>query len=175
MRKIKNGLFVVLVAAAVTAGFIFCGINGMEQIADTNGPDDASLAVITEAEIVGTDPKNCVGGPKIDRSETSFLGVTLSGGTTYHSEQFSGIYLLESWNLFADSDIFFELYEYEVTGGNFLMCMVHDGQIVATVEPTEDGNVSFTMNDVENGLYELYIVGESAAFQFVSNDFDEEV
>ena len=67
------------------------------------------------------------------------------------------------------------LYGYEITGGNFRMCVVHEGEIIAEVEPTEDGYVSFVMDDVEPGVYDLYIAGESAAFEFMSTDVDDEV
>lgn len=175
MRKIKDALFAFLIIVAVAAGFIFSNVNGMDHIEDANGPDDTSLAVITEAEITEEDVHSSIGGPNTKKSKFSILGFTTRSGTTYFSKQFSGIYGLETWNLFADSDLFFDLHEYEVTGGNFLMCIVHDNQIIATIEPTEDGMVQFLLEDVEEGIYDLYIVGESAAFQFTSHDFDDEV
>ena len=72
-------------------------------------------------------------------------------------------------------DLVFDLYGYEVTAGNFKMCVVHDGEIIAEVEPTEDGFVYFVMDDVDPGVYDLYIAGESAAFEFMSTDFDDEI
>ena len=102
------------------------------------------------------------------------MGVTTTSGTTYFSDCFSGIRLLDSWNIIS-GDLFFNLYGYEVTGGNFQMCIVHDGQVIATIEPTADGDVYFVMNDVDPGVYDLYIAGESAAFEFMSTDFDDEV
>ena len=173
MSRLKDKLFVLVIVVLVAGGFIFSKINAMDHIEDTNGPDDYSLAVITEEQIVSTGRKQSVGGPHTSRSKTTFLGITTTSGTTYFSDRFSGIWLLDTWNILT-GDLVFNLYGYEVTGGNFQMCVVHDGQIVAAVEPTEDGHVYFVMDDVEPGVYDLYIAGESAAFEFMSTDFDEE-
>ena len=172
MKRIRDGLFVILILATVAGGFLFFHFFGMEHIEDVNGPDDCSLAVITEAEITGEGTKECVGGPNTKERKSKILGITTSSGVTYSSDRFSGIYLLDSWDLLMEGDLFFDLYDYKVTGGNFLMCVVHEGQIIATVEPEEDGTVQFLLEDVEKGYYELYIAGESAAFEFMSLDFD---
>ena len=130
--------------------------------------------MITDEEIAAEGRKACVGGPNTSRNKTTFLGVTSTGGTTYFSDKFSGIWLLDTWNIMT-GDLFFDLYGYEVTGGNFQMCIVHDGEVIATIEPTADGDVYFVMEDVEPGIYDLYIAGESAAFEFMSHDFDDEI
>lgn len=174
MRRLKDFLIKVIIIVALAVSIILCFSNKMEQIEDTNGPDDMSLAVITEADIIEYD-MGSVGGPHTEVTRRKFLGITTTSKTTYYSKQFSGIYLLQSWNVFANSDLFFDLYDFEVTGGNFLMCVVHDDQIIATVEPTEKGDIRFLLEDVEDGEYYLYVVGESAAFEFKSNDFDSEV
>ena len=174
MRKIKDKLMVGFIILALIGGFIYSRIDQMEHIEDTNGPDDYSLAVITDEEIAAKGKKVCVGGPNTSRNKTTFLGVTTTSGTTYFSDKFSGIRLLDSWNIIG-GDLVFNLYGYEVTGGNFKMCIVHDGEIIADVEPTEDGYVYFVMDNVEPGVYDLYIAGESAAFEFMSTDFDDEI
>lgn len=174
MKRLKDRLMVIVILVALVGGFIYSQIDAMEHIEDTNGPDDYSLAVITDEEIAAKGRKVCVGGPDTSRSKTTFLGVTTTSGTTYFSDCFSGIRLLDSWNIIS-GDLFFNLYGYEVTGGNFQMCIVHDGQVIATIEPTADGDVYFVMNDVDPGVYDLYIAGESAAFEFMSTDFDDEV
>lgn len=174
MRRLKDFLVKVFIVAAVVVSLILCFTNKMEHIEDTNGPDDMSLAVITEADILEAD-MGSVGGPHTEVTRRKFLGITTTSQTTYFSKQYSGIYLLDSWNLFANSDLFFNLYDFEVTGGNFLMCVVHDDQIIATVEPTQKGDVQFLLEDVEDGAYYLYVVGESAAFEFQSSDFENEV
>ena len=174
MRRIKDFLLKVVIIVALVAGLIICFTNKMDHIEDTNGPDDMSLAVITEADILDSDMHQSVGGPHTKVTRKRFLGITTSSETTYFAKQFSGIYLLESWDLFGGSDLFFDLYDYEVTGGNFLMCVVHDGEIIATVEPQNGEDVRFLLEDVEDGVYNLYIVGESAAFEFGSYSFTGE-
>ena len=166
----KKKIIAIMLVMVFVFSFTACGV----EIADTNGPDDYSLAVITDDEIAAKGRKVRVGGPDTSRSKTTFLGVTTTSGTTYFSDCFSGIRLLDSWNIIS-GDLFFNLYGYEVTGGNFQMCIVHDGQVIATIEPTADGDVYFVMNDVDPGVYDLYIAGESAAFEFMSTDFDDEV
>ena len=173
MRRLKDFLMKIFIVVAVAAGLILCLTNKMDHIEDTNGPEDMSLAVITEADILDAD-MGSVGGPHTEVTRKKFLGITTTSKTRYFSKQYSGIYLLEYWNLFGNSDLFFNLYDFEVTGGNFLMCVVHDDQIVATVEPTEKGDIQFLLEDVEDGDYYLYVVGESAAFEFKSIDFDSE-
>ena len=173
MKTLKDKLLVVFILLALVGGFVFSQINAMEHIEDTNGAEDYSLAVITDEEITAKGVKKCVGGPNTSKNKTTILGVTTTGGTTYFSKQFSGIWLMDTWNIMA-GDLVFSLYGYEVTGGNFKMCVVHEGEIIAEVEPTEDGYVYFVMDDVEPGVYDLYIAGESAAFEFMSTDFDME-
>lgn len=172
MKKLKDRLFAIAIVIAVIGGFIYANVTGIDHIEDTNGPDDYSLATITAEEIVGTGVKRARGGPHTKESKTHFMGITSSSGTTFYSKEFSGIHLVETWNLFWNSDLALNFYEYEVTGGNFMMCLVHDGEIVATIEPSEDGHVYFEMRDLEDGTYDLYLVGESAAFSFVTHDFD---
>lgn len=174
MKRLKDKLTVVFILLALIGGFIWSQIDRMEQIEDTNGSDDYSLDVITDEEIAAKGKKVCVGGPKTSSSKTTFLGITTTNGTTYFSDQFSGIWLMDSWNIIS-GDLVFSLYGYEVTGGNFRMCVVHDGQIVADIQPTEDGYVYFVMDDVDPGVYDLYIAGESAAFEFMSTDFEDEI
>ena len=174
MRKLKDKLMVVFILLALIGGFIWSQIDGMEHIEDINGPDDYSLAVITDEDITAKGGKKCVGGPNTSRNKTTFLGITTTSGTTYSANKFSGIWLMDTWNIMY-GDLVFNLYGYEVTGGNFKMCVVHEGEIVAEVEPTEDGHVYFVMDDVEPGVYDLYIAGESAAFEFMSTDFDDEI
>ena len=173
MRKLKDKLTVVFILLALIGGFIYSRIDAMEHIEDTNGAEDYSLAVITDEEITAEGRKKCVGGPNTSTNKTTFMGITTTDGTTYFSKKFSGIWLMDTWNIMA-GDLVFSLYGYEVTGGNFMMCVVHDGEIIAEVEPTEDGCVYFVMDDVEPGVYDLYIAGESAAFEFMSTDFDME-
>lgn len=174
MKKLKDSLLVIVIFAALIGGFIYSQIDAMEHIEDTNGPDDYSLAVITDEEIAAKGKKMCVGGPNTSSSKTTFLGMTTTSGTTYFSDKFSGVRLMDTWNIIG-GDLVFSLYDYEVTAGNFQMCIVHDGQVISTIEPTEDGYVYFAMEDVEPGVYDLYIAGESAAFEFMSTDFDDEV
>ena len=47
----KKKFFALLLALVLMLGFTACGV----EIADTNGPDDYSLATITEENIINQD------------------------------------------------------------------------------------------------------------------------
>ena len=73
MKKQKDKLMVVFILLALIGGFVWSQINGMEHIEDINGPDDYSLAVITDEEITAKGAKQCVGGPNTSKNKTSSM------------------------------------------------------------------------------------------------------
>ena len=73
---------VVFILLALIGGFVWSQIDGMEHIEDTNGPDDYSLAVITDEDITAKGGKKCVGGPNTSRSKTTLFGITTTSGTS---------------------------------------------------------------------------------------------
>ena len=56
-----------------------------------------------------------------------------------------------------------ELTNFHVNAGNFKMCLVNEGEIVATVEP---GLFATCRLENLNGTFQLVIAGESADFTF---------
>ena len=87
----------------------------------------------------------------------------LSDGVTCSSEKFTGVYRVFATTLFFDSDFSMNLLNYHVNSGNFRMCLVNDGKIIADVEPGMSSEV--LLHDL-NGSFELVIAGESADFTF---------
>ena len=173
MKALKDRLTTLVVIIAVIAAVCLVVFGEkMEPIEDINGPEDYSLAVLTEADLVAADGKRLSTGLKTKTGKMNILGVQMSDAVTYFDDDFSGTQLLADWNLLGKSDLVFDLYEFQVTGGNLLICVVHEGQIIGTVEPGEE-TVNFRMDDVEPGNYEVVIAGESAAFTFSSFDFDQ--
>ena len=172
MKRMKDRLAGLVIAIAVIAAVCLVVFGEkMEPIGDINGPEDYSLAVLTEADLIAADGKRLSTGLKTKTSNTNILGVQMGDATVYFDDDFSGTQLLANWNLLGRSDLVFDLYDFQVTAGNLLICVVHEGQIIGTVEPGEE-TVNFRMDDVEPGNYEVVIAGESAAFTFRSFDFD---
>ena len=172
MEKDKTLLIVFGTMAILFAIWFFLGGTKAEHIEDTNGPDDYSLAVITEEDIFAKGVKTAKGGPKTKTSKGQLFGLSVSSGTTYFAEKFSGQYIIEEWNFWGKSDLVFNIYNYEVAGGNFKMYFASEDKILETIEPGAE--IYFEKYDLEPGYYQLIIVGESAEFSFTSFDFDEE-
>ena len=177
--KVGNIKFILLVALAFAvsfAAYFFMGSRAVD-IEDTNGPEDMSLAVLTEADIINRGKGTIVGGPKTKEHKGHFLGVNVSSGTRYFQDDFSGVYVLQQWDILWATDLYFTLYDFQVTGGNFQMYMLYEDEIIATIQPGAECtfHVNEVMEKVESGKYYLVIAGESAAFEFTSFDLEDEV
>lgn len=73
------------------------------------------------------------------------------------------MYRVFQTNLVFDSDFQMDVAGFWVNSGNFKMCIVNDGKIIATVESGMFANCE--LSDL-NGSFELVIAGESADFEF---------
>ena len=87
----------------------------------------------------------------------------LNDGVTFKSDKFSGVYRVFQTNFFFDSDFLMDVAGFWVNNGNFRMCIVNDGKIIANVEPGMFATCE--LSDL-NGSFELVIAGESADFEF---------
>ena len=74
-------------------------------------------------------------------------------------------------NYIDSSDCVIQLYDFTVSSGNFKMAVVHDGEIVATLEP--DSIVEYRLENI-SGKVSLMIAGESADFSFSIAESDYE-
>ena len=153
-EKTKKTLSLIgaLVVAVVVLVGVFLG--GTEHIEDTNGPDDYTLTTITDENIIKQD----MGALNVSKS----TGL-LNDGVTFKSDKFSGVYRVFQTNFFFDSDFLMDVAGFWVNSGNFRMCIVNDGKIIATVEPGMFATCE--LSDL-NGSFELVIAGESADFEF---------
>ena len=154
--KIKNSNFLwILLAVAVLAVCGYSFLTGdLEHIADTNGPDNYALTTITDENIINQD----IGALNVKKS----TGL-LNDGITFSSELFTGVYRVFQTNFLFDSDFQMDLAGFYVNSGNFKMVVVHNGEIIATVEPGLFATCE--LSDL-NGSFELVIAGESADFEF---------
>ena len=153
-----------LIAAAVFAVVVLAWsmLSSIDHIEDTNGADNFSLQVITDQQIVELST-GATGGPNITRS--SLLGSTVE----FSSKKYTGVSEILYDNFLLPSDFDLSLTNFHVHEGNFRMVVVHNDQIVATLEP--DMFVNYRLENV-TGTVSLRIVGESASFTFSMSEFD---
>ena len=145
----------ILIALVVIIG---CGYSFLttdfKHIEDINGPDDYSLAVITDENIINQD---------IGALNVSLHRSLVNDGVTCESDNFSGVHRIFLTNFLFNSDFEMELANFHVNSGNFRMCIVNEGKIIADVEP---GMFAEVRLENLNGVFELIIAGESADFTF---------
>lgn len=150
---------VIVFVAVIGAWMIF---GGTDHIEDTNGPEDYTLQQITDQQIIDMSIGS-IGGPKISRH-------ALTGDTVeFSAEKFTGVYEILYDNFVIKSDFVVDLSAYNISGGNFKLVVVHNDEIVATLEP--DLFVEYCLEDV-TGTVSLRIAGESAAFSFSMSEMD---
>lgn len=152
--RMKNILLSLLAIVVLIYGGISMLNSDLEHIEDTNGPDDWSLATITEEDII----RNEMGSLNVSKS----TGL-LNSGITFSSRKFTGVYRVFQTNFLFDSDFLMDVTGFYVHGGNFRMVIVNEGKIIAEVEP--DMFAECRLHDL-NGSFELIIAGESADFEF---------
>lgn len=127
----------------------------IEHIEDTNGPDDYSLTTITDENIINRDI-----GALGNKRSTSILSGDL---VEFSSKKFTGVTEILYNNYVGKSDFVLNLLNFNVTEGNLRMVVVHDGEIVAELEPGMF--VEYRLEDI-SGYVSLRIAGESAAYTF---------
>ena len=152
--RIKNILLSVVAVVVLICGGISMLNSDLEHIEDTNGPEDYSLATITDEDIIS----NEMGSLNVSKS----TGL-LNNGITFSSKKFTGIYRVFLTNFLFNSDFMMDVAGFYVHDGNFRMVIVNEGKIIAEVEP--DMFAECRLQDL-NGSFELIIAGESAGFEF---------
>lgn len=132
-----------------------------KHIEDTNGSDDYSLAVITDANIVNKD----LGALNISTSMSSFNNdvLNITSGVKVKSKKFSGVYEVMYGNFMFNSDVIMDLVSIDVKSGNFKACVVYDDKIIHTYD-NNSTLLEYTAYDI-NGYLALIIAGESADFE----------
>ena len=157
----KIPLWLGAIILAVVAVVWFTG-SDLKHIPDSNGPEDFSLSTITDENILNMD-LGSLGGPKKTK------GILTGDSIEFSAKEFTGVYEILYDNFIGTSDFQLDLSSFTVTGGNFRMVVVHNGQIVADLEP--DMLVEYRLEDIK-GTVSLRIAGESAAFSFFMSQFD---
>lgn len=158
-KKILTAAGAILLAVGVVAWIL---LGGTDHIEDTNGPEDFSLQTITGEDIVGMN-MGSTGGPSISRSSLTGSAVEFS------AEKFTGVYEILYDNFISASDFEVNLTAYEIYEGNFQLVVVHNDEIVATLEPGLF--VEYRLEDI-TGYVSLRIAGESASFSFCMTEWE---
>lgn len=167
LKKLMFGVVFVLVLGVF--GFLMIFGEKMEHIEDTNGPDNFTLAVITEEDVIACD-MGSAGSPGTKESKLSIAGITLKRSVEYFSKQFSGVDELASSYIMAGSILEITIYDFQVESGNFQMYVIADDRIAGTIEPGQE--VTFRTEVMEPAWYSIVVAGESAAFSFKTNNID---
>lgn len=161
-EKTKTTLTVIAAVVFVVVVGAWLILGSPEHIEDTNGADDFSLQTITEENIIKLD-FGAVGGPTISRS--SFWNEIVE----FSADKYTGVTEILYDNFIGTSDFEVDISSFEVYGGNFQMVVVHNDEIVATLEP--DTFVNYRLEDI-TGYVSLRIAGESASFGFSMTETD---
>ncbi len=149
-------LIMALGFAVLSAG---CGT----EIADTNGPDDYSLATITEENIINQDLGSSSYSMSPGSDDESYLVET----TKFKGKEFSGVTQIYMTNFIGKSDVNVDVSNLTVDSGNFALYAILDGEIVHEFKIGELME-TFEMDDI-NGTFELVFAGETADFKFWAN------
>lgn len=163
MPKKKKDILILVLAVVFVAVVAVMFLSGdISSIEDTNGAEDTSLTTITDENIIALD-MGALNAASVSVSEADLAGFTFSSFVKISSNNFSGVHEVLYNYYVLPSDFVLDLSGFTVDGGNFKMVVVHDDQIVATLEPGE--TVNYCLEDV-TGRVSLRIAGESADYTF---------
>lgn len=151
IRSKKKGSLLLILVVFVAILVVYLVGDKVEDIPDTNGPDDYTLTTITSFDILA-DEMGCTGY----RSSGELIS-----GQRFRASEFSGILELYREDFFGDSTVTITL-DSEVTAGNCRIVLVHNDAILYEFALNEIGQ-SYTLENV-NGPVRLVLAGESAEF-----------
>lgn len=152
----KKKLLSVLLALVFVLGFTACGV----EIADSNGPDDTSLATITDENIINQD----LGASSYSMSPGSESEEYLTKVTKFKGSEFSGVAELYGTNYLGKSDVSIDVSSLAVKSGNFRLVVLLDDEIV--YEFDDEGLMeTCELKDI-NGYMSIRMAGETADFKF---------
>lgn len=124
-----------------------CGVKPF-QIADTNGEDDISLAILTDEELLSDNPKSysydCTYGGN-------------SKGIDFTCQMFSGVKDLIKYNLKEEKEHTFVVSS-SITSGNGELFVIQDGKIIKEIGWIEESEIKI----YTKGKISFRVAGESA-------------
>ena len=161
MKKKLLGIAVAVFLIVWGVSFFF---GGVEPIEDINGPDDTSLAVLTEEDITAKTISSS-GLRQSSLSMGDLLGNLLgnNGTVRFHSKNFNGIYEIQSSTILYSTGNVYDIIDFKINSGNCRLFVVNEGKIVAELSPEDDFPVDVGALE---GFTRLLLAGESADFSF---------
>jgi len=149
-----------LIAMVLTLGCVFSLTACGPEIPDENGPDDNSLATITEENIIQMD----LGASAYSTSYSSDDEDYMTKMTKVKGKDFSGVVELWGVNLLGKSDQTIDLSTIQVDSGNFQLMATLDDEIVHVFD-NEEMMQTYELRD-SNGYFAIKMAGETADFKF---------
>lgn len=158
LKKLTLGILALVLAAV---GAVWLLTDGPTHIQDTNGPDNYSLTVITDEDII----ENRMGALNFTRS-TRFLNDMV----IFHSHKFTGVKEIMWTNVVYSTGVTLHIVDFQVNAGNFKMAVINNGEIIREIQPGED---IIDLGPLQ-GYVSLVVAGESADFSFriFRHDYD---
>lgn len=143
-----NRTIAILLTLVMLTGLSGC----MSHIEDANGPDDHSLATLTDEELLGS---------SLSSTGTMMSTVTTGSITRCKAGKFSGVDDLYEEDIVWSSGLTVSV-DATVTEGNARLVLLLDGEIVHEFA-INSGEQTFTLEEY-SGLLCLRIAGESAKY-----------
>lgn len=131
-----------------------CGV----EYEDTNGPDDYSLAQITDENILNQD----VGAANYSQTPAEEESDNLTQMTEFKSKGFHGVAEIYRTTLLGKSDLTIDVTNLQVDSGNYRLSVVHDDEIVYDF-PLNEMMQTYELRDI-NGDVSIVMAGEDADF-----------
>ena len=171
-KKMKDILWGIFAVVLVVVCAVWMLGDDLEHIEDTNGPDDYSLTTITDENIINMD-MGALTPVRISKPNVTIGTLDLDPIVDFSSEKFTGVYEIMYNNYLGSSDCVIRLTNLKVESGNFKMAVVHNDEIVAVVEPSDDP-IEYWLDNI-SGTVALRIAGESASYSFsmFKTDYDD--
>lgn len=170
LKKLASIVFVIVFV--VVFAVMILG-NSVEHIEDLNGADNYALQTISEQAVIDMS-MGSRGGISESKKGIDLGVVSINDGIKYSSKKFTGLYEVYNAYVFKGSDIVFDLMNFEIHSGNLQIYVVFEDRIIGTIKP--DAMACFEYNDIEqSGNVRCVIAGESASFEFITNDFNTEI
>lgn len=167
MSKKLKGILLGAAVVVFVAVFVFMMLDSdLKHIEDTNGADNYKLTTITDGDIISME----MGALSPGSVRNALIGDALN----FKAEKFTGVHEVMYNNYVLPSDVVFEIYTLSVTEGNLRMVVVHDGKIVAEIQPNSEELIQEVRLENVTGYVSLRIAGESAAYSFQMSPLDYE-
>lgn len=138
-------------------------LDDSEHIEDINGSNNYTLSTITRHDIIN----DKIPGKNLKQktSKMSLSGLE-SNTVIFYSDIFSGVEEICYADYILPSDLYLDIYDFEVTSGNFEIVVINNGEIIGSIKPSKETNQTLLIENI-TGLTSIKLVGESAAFSFM--------